>query len=262
MNEFGSTAQFDQAHPPRDAQREQLFDHAFSVSEFAEGERLPVGGTNVFDKEKLDISLIIDAQPFQEFFRSVDAKAKTYKLDQLKAWLEQNKATVSTELFAALQAFTTRFREQFRGNDPEKSAKRSQLYHAEGEATTLSNVFAADAAECAEIAALAKLYLQESGIAADYVSGDALWDKGMEFSEEHSMLVVDDGGNRLIYDPTNPTRSGGYTYPSLYQTEVDFDQAIRQGKKQFVTSRNVLTKQEAYFGVSNGANVNPDRDII
>ena len=109
----------------------------------------------------------------------------------------------------------------------------------------MSDIFGANTAECAEIAALAQGYLQQEGIPLSYFSGDVLWNKDEESSEQHSFIVIRQGDKTYIYDPTNPVNATFGKFPSIYTTEADFDEKMARGQKRFVTAKNLLSKRGA-----------------
>jgi outer membrane lipoprotein-sorting protein len=126
----------------------------------------------------------------------------------------------------------------------------------------LSDIFESNTAECAEIAALAQAYLQQESITSTYFSGDVLWNKDTEFSEEHSFLIVRDGEKVYIYDPTNPTNTTQGKFPSIYTTQANFEEETRKDEKRFITTQNLISRREAYYGVNNGSNIIAEEHII
>ena len=145
-------------------------------------------------------------------------------------------------------------------DNSEQQAKRAQLY-SEQRTPALSEIFNKESAACAEIAALAQAYLQRVGISSSYFSGDVLWNIEWEFSEEHSFIIVRAGEKAYIYDPSNPLNSKEGKYPSLHRTEVNFDKEVRKGKKQFITAKNILNGNKAWYGVNDRSNISPEKDI-
>lgn len=164
-------------------------------------------------------------------------------------------------MFANLFAFTKKFEQRFPINR-QANQSRWRLYREKGKEIKLSEVFAAKATECAEIAALAQGYAQSEGIPATYFSGEVLWDKGHEFSEPHSFIVIRQAGKTYIWDPANPLQTDQGVFPSVYLAEADFDSQVSRSQKRFVSTKNILSKRVAYFGVSNGTNILPERDIV
>jgi hypothetical protein len=126
----------------------------------------------------------------------------------------------------------------------------------------LSDVFNNEAAECAEISALAQKYLQQENISSSYFSGFVLWDKNHEFSEAHTFIIVRENQKFYIYDPTNPINTNLGKFPSIYTVDVNFDKEMAEGKKKFVTSNNILSKKEVYYGVDDHSNIIPEKHII
>lgn len=245
---------------PKQEKIKQLFGHCFEISNFEEGDRIPVGGENIFSPE-VNIKVEGDFENFKEFFQATQDIAHKYDLPKLKEWLSSQGIEIDEKLFAELFAFTKKFEQKYSDN-PESAESRNKLYKEKGKQLKLSDVFNANSAECAEIAALAQGYLQQEGISSSYFSGDVLWNKEEEFSEEHSFIIIRQGEKNYIYDPANPTSTSSGKFPSLYTTEADFDEEMAKGQKRFVTARNILSKKEAFYGVNNGTNVWVEKHIV
>jgi len=187
--------------------------------------------------------------------------AGKYDAQKLREWLSSQNIEIDEKLFAKLFAFTKKLDQQYPEN-PDRSKQRQELYQEKRDALKLSDIFEANAAECAEIAALAQSFLQEEGVSSSYFSGDALWDKGQEFSEEHSFVIIHDGAKTYIFDPANPTNTNSGKFPSIYKTEANFEEEMGKKQKKFVTATNLLSKKQAFYGANDGSNVSPERDII
>jgi len=238
----------------------QLFGHCFEIAEFEEGDLIPVGGESIFSDE-VNIKVVADFDNFQQFFQKARESAGKYDLPKLEEWLSLQGIEIDTKLFAVLFAFTKEFEQKYPDN-PEHAKSRKTLYGEKGRQLMLSDIFNANSAECAEVAALAQGYLQHEGIPSTYFSGDVLWDRNWEFSEAHSFIVVRQGDKVYIYDPANPTNTTSGNYPSIYTAEADFDGEMAKGQKRFVTARNILSKKEAFYGVNNGTNIWPEKHIV
>ncbi|MBI1927304.1 hypothetical protein HYR99_24070 [Candidatus Poribacteria bacterium] len=238
----------------------QLFGHCFEISKLEEGDRIPVGGESIFSSE-VNIKVTADFETFNEFFQEVHDLASQYDLPKLKEWLDSQGIEVDERLFASLFAFTKKFAQTYPDN-PERAAARCTLYQERGAEIKLSDIFHANSAECAEIAALAQRYLQQEGIPSAYFSGDVLWHKEEEFSEAHSVIVIRQGGKVYIYDPANPTHTTAGKFPSLYTTEADFDAEVVKGQKGFVTAKNIVSQKEAFYGVNDGTNIWAEKHIV
>jgi len=237
-----------------------LFGHCFEISEIEDGDSIPVGGESIFSTEA-NIKVIGDFGNFEQFFTETHELAEQYNLPKLKEWLGLEEVEVDEKLFATLFAFTKKFEEKYPDN-PERAGARRRLYSEKGKETKLSDILNANAAECAEIAALAQGYLQQEGIPSTYFSGDMLWDRDEEFSEAHSFIVIRQGDEVYIYDPANPTNTTQGRFPSIYTTEVGFDEEMTKGQKRFVTSTNVLGKKEIFYGVNDGTDIYAEKHIV
>lgn len=254
------TPSFNPGAIPKQEKIKQLFGHCFEISKFEKGDRIPVGGESIFSPE-VNIKVEGDFENFKEFFRETQEMATKYNLPKLKEWLSQQGVEVDEKLFAELFAFTKKFEQKY-PDSPERSETRRKLYSEKRQTIKLSDVFNANSAECAEIAALAQGYLQQEHISSSYFSGDVLWNKEEEFSEEHSFIIIRQGERVYIYDPANPTSTTSGKFPSLYAVEANFDEEMTKGQKRFVTARNILSKKEAFYGVNDGSNVLAEKHIV
>ena len=239
---------------------EQLFGHCFEIGRFEEGDRVPVGGESIFSQE-VNIKVTADFEKFKELFQQIHELSAKYDLPKLKEYLASQGIEIDEKLFSELFAFTQKFEQQYPDN-PERAEARRKLYNEKGKEIKLSDIFDANTAECAEIAALAQGYLQQEGIDSNYFSGDVLWNKDEEFSEEHSFLLIRSGDKIYIYDPTNPTDTTAGKFPSIYNTQANFEEEMRKGQKRFVTATNLISKREAFYGVNDGTNVWAKKHII
>lgn len=238
----------------------KLFGHCFEIAKFDEGDNIPVGGESIFSSEA-NITVKGDFENFKQFLTETHELAGKYELAKLKEWLTSQGIEIGEKLFATLFAFTKKFEEQYPDN-PERSEARRKLYNEKGNAMKLSDIFGANSAECAEIAALAQVYLQQEGVPSTYFSGDALWNRDDEFSEEHSFIVIRQGDKVYLYDPTNPVNTTAGKFPSIYTTEAKFDEEMSKPQKRFVTAKNLVSKKEAFFGTNNGTNVWAEKDVV
>lgn len=238
----------------------QLFGQCFEISKFEEGDRIPVGGKSIFSTEA-NIQVAVDFKNFEQFLTETRELTGTYDLPKLKEWLILQGIEINEKLLATLFAFTKKFEEKYPDN-PEKAEVRRKLYSEKGKEIKLSDILNANAAECAEIAALAQGYLQREGVSSTYFSGDVLWNRDDEFSIKHSFIIIRQGEKFYIYDPTNPTITTSGKFPSIYTTEADFDEEMAKGQKRFVTAENLLSKKEAFYGTNDGTNVWAEKHVV
>lgn len=236
---------------------EKLFGQSFEVKKLEYGKPIPVGGSNMFT-DKLDRSVVGDFDHFSPLFQEIHSAIETYDSDNLRRWLEARQLSIDTKLVAMLTAFTKKLGDKYPITPDNATVRRNMYAKAdEDRQVKLSEVFKSQSAECAEIAALAQYFLQSEGINSSFFSGEVLWNKDYEFGEKHSFIVIRDKGKQYLFDPANPTKAQDGIYPSIYTVKTDFDAEVRKGQRRFVAGINILTKQEAYFGVGNGTNVSP-----
>ncbi len=255
---FNPAGQFSETTKPKE-KVEQLFGHCLEITKFDEGDRIPVGGESIFSAVA-NIKVTGDFENFKQFFSETHELASAYDLPKLKEWLSSEGIEIDEKLFAALFAFTKKFEEKY-PNNPERAEVRKKLYREKDKEIKLSDIFNANIAACAEIAALAQGYLQQEGVPSTYFSGDVLWNRDDEVSEEHSFIVILWGDKVYIYDPTNPVNATSGKFPSIYTTEVSFEDEMRKGQKRFATAKNLLSKKEAFYGVNDGTNVWAEKHI-
>lgn len=238
----------------------RLFGHCFEISKFDEGDSIPVGGESIFSNES-NIKITGDFENFQQFLTKTHELSGKYDLAQLKEWLSKEGIEIDEKLFATLFAFTKELEAEY-PDDQNKADARRKLYSEKGAEIKLSDIFSANAAECAEISALAQRYLQQEGVSSTYFSGDVLWKREDEFSEAHSFIIIRQGDKTYIYDPTNPVRTTSGKFPSIYITETNFDEEMAKVQKKFVTAKNIVSKKEAFYGTNDGTNVWPEKHIV
>lgn len=238
----------------------QLFGHCFEISKLKEGDSIPVGGKNILSDE-VNIRVTADFENLRQFLSEAHELAGKYDLLKLNEWLKSQEIDVDPKLFSVLFAFTKVFEEKYPDN-PQKGPLRRELYHRRDKEAKLSDFFNANIAECAEVAALAQAYLQQEGIVSSYLSGEVLWRKDYEFSEPHSYIIIHQQDRAYLFDPANPVKTTSGQFPSIYTTEADFDEEIAKRRKVFVTAKNILSKNEAFYGVNDGTNVIAEEHII
>jgi hypothetical protein len=171
-------------------------------------------------------------------------------------WLKSNNINIDSRIFVNLFAFT-RFMEVKYPDNPDRSQARRKmiLERKKGELARLSEIFGVNAAECAELAALAQYYLQKRGINSKFISGEVAWNKDDEYPEEHSYILIENEGKKYIYDPANPVNAVSGKYPGIYEIRNDFEERIRDGHPVFIAGKNLISKKEAYYGVGDHSNI-------
>lgn len=247
------------APKPETEKVKQLFGQCFEIAKFEEGDRIPVGGESIFSSEA-NIKVIGDFENFKQLFTEAHDLSGRYELPQMKEWLNSQGIKFDEKLFATLFAFTKKIDDKYPDN-PDRAEARRKLYSEKGKEIKLSDIFEANTAECAEVAALAQGFLQQEGVASTYFSGDVLWSRNDEFSEKHSFIIIKQGDKVYVYDPYNPVNSTSGKYPSIYTTEANFDEIVAQGQKKFIPAKNILSKREAFYGTSDGTNIVPEEHI-
>lgn len=233
---------------------EKLFGQCFEASEFEDGALIPVGGSSIFSNNP-DIAVVGDFRNFTDFFQEANEAVSSYNLAQLEDWLKLQGIEIDAKLFAYLFAFTKTYERRYTTRGDLQTDRQKTYVEAGEKEINLSKLFAKRTVACAEIAALAKYFLQQAGIQAKFFSGDVLWESKHEFSDKHSFIVIPQANRIFIYDPTNPTNTTQGSFPSLYITDSNFEQLVRTNQKRFVSSANVISKRTVYFGVNNGTNI-------
>ncbi len=254
---------------------EKLFGQCFEISTLQNNDKIPVGGVGFFPDSELNIEVICDFDNFNDLWKEIQNERERYNLQKLSEWLKKQGIEIDEKLFASLFAFTKtierKYPEIFERRYQEnlkRSSIRERLYqqhYQSGKEIKLSEVFKENAAECAEIAALAQYFLQQKNINSSYFSGEVLWDKNEEFSGRHTFIVIRHGEKTYIYDPANPIETTQGKFPNIYSVEANFDKEVRRGQQRFVVAKNIyhkkLKKKEAYFGVNDGRNIKPENIV-
>jgi len=238
----------------------RYFGKSFEIPHIERDSYIPVGGTNQLTDE-IDVKAFVDGNGLESLVQEMRDTAPKYDRTKLKAWLESGHIDVDENLFATLYAFTNVYNQ--RVGFKSDSTKRSEIYH--NGSPKLSDVVLGNAAECAEIAAVAQLYLQEEGIDSTYFSGEVLWNKEWEFAEAHTFVPLKFNGQEYIFDPANPHKTSStdgteMLMPRIQKVE-NFRDKVGQGKKAYVETTSVLNQSPAWYGVGNGTNVS-ERDFV
>lgn len=269
MGMFENAPQTNQEnHPITEEETEQnkeniitkLYGHCFEIAKLEEGEDIPTGGSSYLSTE-VDKMVKGDFEKFQEFLKETHDLTTKYHETPIQEWLNSQGVNINVKTFIQLLAFTKNYKNHY-PNNPENNEMRHNLYKEKGKELRLSDIFNANSAECAENAALAQFFLQQEGTSSIYFGGEVAWSREDEFPEQHSFVVIQQNNETYIYDPTNPTKTTGEDFPSLYTTKVNFEEEMKKNKKTFVTATNVLSKQEVYYGVGDATNLNAEKDII
>ena len=233
----------------------RYFGKSFEIPHIEIDSYVPVGGTNQFSDEA-DLNVFVDGDGLESLVQEMQETASNYDKAKLKAWLESANIDVDAELFATLYAFTNIYNKHtgFKSDH----AKRKEFY-LENELPKLSEIIKGQMAECAEIAALAQLYLQEERIDSAYFSGEVIWKKKMEFAEAHSFIPLKFNDNKYIFDPANPYKVSGTDGTEILMPRIQkvesFREKISQEKKTYIETINVIDKTSAWYGTGNGTNV-------
>lgn len=239
---------------------EKLYGKSFEAKKLEKGALIPVGGRNVFSN-KTDLFVVGDFDKFTDFFQEARETASKYKLPELQKWLSAQELDIDPKLFSTLHAFTKTYEKRYPKPDDIHTERQELISQPQGQEAKLSELFTGNTVKCAEIAALAQYFLQEEGIESKYFSGEVLWRNSDEFSSPHSFIVISQTDKDLIFDPTNPTNTSQGFFPSIYTTATTFGEEVRKNTKRFITATNILSKNQAYFGVNDGTNVE-EQDIV
>ena len=241
----------------------RYFGRSFEIPYIEKGSYVPVGGS--WFSDELDTKVLVEGDGLESLVQEMKDTASRGDRTKLKAWLESGNLDVDENLFATLYAFTSVYNNQV-GFKPD-SAKRREMYSNGFPRLNLSEIITGNAAECAEIAALAQLYLQEEGGAGStYFSGEILWNKKHEYADAHSFIPLKFNSQEYVFDPANPhrassTRDGAEMLLPRIQKVENFRDKISQGKKAYIETSSVLDQSLAWYGVGDGTNVS-ERDFV
>lgn len=244
-------------------QFEKLYGHCSRVNTIKSGDSMVVGGSLFADDSSQEgaLKLIADIDIFSEFYKKAQSKVGLANLEQLRGLLDSSGYEMSEKIFAELLAFTRTLAEEY-PSASEHAEGRQALYRNAQDGLSLSDAFKENGAACVEISTLAQGFLQEQGIESSIINGEVLWQKDYEFADDHTFIIFKDMGKTYIYDPANPVSNGANPLPSVFVPVVDFDKEVSKNVKKFVTSKNVVTKGEVYYGVGDHHNIIPEEHII
>lgn len=239
---------------------EPLYHHCYRADNLKAGDRLPVGGSIFCDK--CDSFLKLDSDEFYDFFQKTTKNAQRFANPQLKKWLENLNTDFDVNLFANLHAFNGVFQKMY----PDASAafdKRIEFY-AQKPYRKLTEALDNKVMACAEIAALAQIYLQKSGVDSRYFSGEMMAGRKDEFADDHSFVTFEVCGKKYVFDAARPLQSENVYFPNINEIKMSaeqleqFEQRIHPPKdadensrySAFMETENILTKQKTYYGVN------------
>jgi hypothetical protein len=208
----------------------QLFGPCLEILKFEEGDSIPVGSESIFSSD-MNIKVEADFKNFKNFLKETHDFANRHDLAKTRNFLDSYETEIDEKIFIKLYAFTKILEKRYLDNIGNHENRMNLYNNKEDKQLTLSDVFNNEAAECAEISALAQKYLQQENISSSYFSGFVLWDKNHEFSEAHTFIIVRENQKFYIYDPTNPINTNLGKFPSIYTVDVNFDKEMAEGKK-------------------------------
>lgn len=242
-------------HAPKETER--LFGMNYELKRINPGDVIPIG-RSISDELT---GVTADLEYFNPLVQQMHEQAGKYNPAELKKYLESTNIAIDENLFTKLYAFTQILEKKY-PITPEAESLHSSVYTKEKWGKVkLSEVFDSGKAACSEIAILAQYHLQQEGIPSSFFNGEVLWNKNHEFADPHSFILIRNGDKQYIFDPANPIRTTQGKFPSIYTTQANFDQEVRKNQQRYVTSKNVVTKKEAYYGVGNATNVLPENIV-
>jgi|GEM_PF-6569787 hypothetical protein len=241
----------------------------FLISKIGNGDLIPVGGKNMFNRVlDKEITCDLENNKLVLFLNEAHEFAQQRNLPKIREWLDTGGWDINEGLFATLFTFNKLYAKRY-PTDPNGSEIREGMYRNE-KAITLSSIFERNVAECAEIAALAQVFLQNEGITSVYVGGSVLWELDLDpesfsYPEPHAFLIIHKEGHTYIYDPSNPINFEKVGYlPAIYEINgVNFEEEMigMKGNK-LITAKEIYTGRIAYFGGSDFRAISPEKDII
>ena len=230
----------------------RYFGKSFEIPHIERDSNVPIGGTHFLTNET-DINVFVDSANLESLIKEMKDTAAKYDKSKLKEWLESQNIDVDENLFAILYAFTDVYKNKF-SFSPDLE-KRDKLYK---EKSPLSKVIFEKAAACAEISALAQLFLQSEGVDSSYFFGEVLWNKEWEFADAHTFIHLEYKGKEYIFDPMNPhvrTAKGDEVLIPRLQRVENFKDKVSQDRKTYVETSSVLSGSTVFYGVGDGTSV-------
>lgn len=236
----------------------------YSVEDICDGDKVPVGGTNMLGGPA-NVSVEADFGNLAPMFEQLQQARVKIKPDGLAAWLTETNINVEPDLFAAAYVFQRVLAKYYPDISANADTDRMAFYKA-GKQPKLSEIVGAKSAECAEIALLAHAWLNRQGVPNQYFSGHVMFDRNFEFAGAHSFIVIPRQDSTLIFDPANATETPAGGMPSLYRVTSpdqlrDWEQA-RDKQSAFLVLTNEISGAEALFGVSTETSIDPQRHFF
>jgi hypothetical protein len=233
----------------------KYFGQSFELPHIEKDSLVPVGGTSIFADDN-DTYAVADSAGLESIIDEMKGTRARYNMEGLGAWLSSQNVSISPQLFAPLAAFaqthSARVGMQCDGS------KRMEQYNRGTQ--KLSDIIYGNMAQCAEISALAQLYLQEEGIKSSMFSGEVIFspEKNQEFATPHTFILIEHEGKEYIFDPANPlkgkTPSGDTIMPRIYHTD-GFREKISRNRKTYVEATGLLDGKTARYGTGDQTNV-------
>lgn len=210
-----------------------LKDNIKRINNICDGDEISVG---------YDISLYVDTENFKDFFSKVkiikDESLMEY-FNKLKKWfLEEQKIDFDFDLYSDMYAFNYVLeRMKVVINDDNKKIERNQMYN---KTPKLSEMFDKKLCACAEISVLAQLFFQQTGEKTFCIMNGVLEKHGG--SELHSFIILGYNGRNFIYDPVNPVKISGITYPRIQKV-------ISVSPINLAMTENILTHEKWLYDI-------------
>ncbi len=241
---------------------ERIQETACCAADIKPGDKIPIGGSF---PGQYDLFVTVDFDKFSKFFDTVKKNAINLQNNQsMKKWLDDRQINFKFETFAHLYAFDNVLRKMY-PNITSNTDTRKKFYNP-NKTAYLSDAVSAGICQCAEIAILTQIYLQQQNFDTKFFSGEILQSDGQEFGEPHSFIILKQNTEQYIYDPANPLR----TNQEICIPRIQFINA--NNLKRFYevinkpisnNSRNCayvetvcpFNNQKLYYGVGDGMNV-------
>lgn len=229
-----------------------------------EGFEFPVGG-GLCNFESKPWKIRIDfANANQAFFEKLEQRISALSDSaEARSSLAKAYAGINPEILVKLMAFTQTFERLRKAQNLNIIARNDAYESAEGTTVDLSYMLRNRLAMCSEMSLVAKRCMEQHGVDCRVFSGyfmnGSKEEDAIRFGNFHTFLIIKNGEEELVFDPTNPnTTSGGRDAPRILRPSVSFEKTFRERQitnSVMIACKDVATEDIWYYGVGDGANL-------
>lgn len=238
--------------------RQELYYASFVATEIVAGDVIPI------DKSG-DWKIEFNLSGIKPTFSESVVKNKAYcQKTGLTQQLAEKAVDIDPNLIELLQAFTFSFSRLL---DEQSTAgfNRKSWYEdkkEKGITPKLTDIFGEKMAMCSEVSLFAYHFLKENGIDVKFFNGAMLREiEELSIPELHAFLVINSGGQELIFDPANPSvfSDGKRNLPLLTLlkpcVKISDQLDVMRQNVLMLECENIASGDKSFYGVSDGTNI-------